>query len=146
MGELILKHTDNLIKTLQKEKLSAVEGQKIVALKVKSLQSIRSDVIFGFNETPTADRFDRTSKFTQRRKNLYRLQIGSAKLELPESPIAYFRASYLVALELATCSYSVWSSHDSNYSEPACRSFCQKHLRKKTIKRSMIILSPKQMT
>jgi len=38
-GELILKHSDNLSKTLQSPKLSASEGQRIAAMTVKTLKN-----------------------------------------------------------------------------------------------------------
>ena len=43
LGELILWHTDNLSRTLQKANMSAAEGQKIV---VRTLQSLRTDSNF----------------------------------------------------------------------------------------------------
>lgn len=46
LGELILKHSDNLSKTLQSSKLSASEGQRIATMTVKTLQSLRSDSNF----------------------------------------------------------------------------------------------------
>ena len=44
--ELLLKHSDNLSKTLQSPKLSASEGQRIAAMTVKTLQSLRTDSNF----------------------------------------------------------------------------------------------------
>ena len=46
LGELILKHSDNLSKTLQSPKLSASEGQRIATMIVKTLQSLRTDSNF----------------------------------------------------------------------------------------------------
>ena len=46
LGELILKHSDNLSKTLQSPRLSASEGQQIAAMTVKTLQSLRTDSNF----------------------------------------------------------------------------------------------------
>ena len=46
LGELILKHTDNLSKTLQHKTCSAAEGQKIAGLVVKTLEAIRSEDSF----------------------------------------------------------------------------------------------------
>ena len=46
LGELILQHSDNLSKALQSPKLSASEGQRIAAMTVKTLQSLRSDSNF----------------------------------------------------------------------------------------------------
>ena len=46
LGELILRHTDNLSRTLQKSDISAAEGQNVAGLVVKTLQSLRSDNSF----------------------------------------------------------------------------------------------------
>ena len=54
LAEMVLRHTDNLSKTLQKPELSSLEGYEIAMLTVKTLQSIRtetnfSDCGFSFN-------------------------------------------------------------------------------------------------
>ena len=43
LGSLLLKHSDNLSKTLQKTKLSAAEGQSVASLTVKTLEKMRTD-------------------------------------------------------------------------------------------------------
>ncbi len=43
LGLLILRHTDNLSKTLQKADISAVEGQHVTAMTSSTLRSIRSE-------------------------------------------------------------------------------------------------------
>ncbi len=47
LGELILNHTDNLSRTLQKHDISAAEGQEVADLTVQTLNRIRSDDSFG---------------------------------------------------------------------------------------------------
>ena len=46
LGKLLLRHTDNLSKTLQASSISAAEGQKIADMTVRTLQSIRPDENF----------------------------------------------------------------------------------------------------
>ena len=46
LGERILKHTDNLSKTLQNPSLTAFEGQEIAELTCQTLQNIRTDESF----------------------------------------------------------------------------------------------------
>ena len=46
LGELILKHSDNLSKTLQSPKLSASEGQYVAEMTVRTLQTLRNDTHF----------------------------------------------------------------------------------------------------
>ena len=43
LGELVLKHTDNLSRTLQHVSFSAAEGQQITVMTVATLNSMRSD-------------------------------------------------------------------------------------------------------
>lgn len=42
LGERLLKHTDNLSKTLQNPSLTASEGQQIAQLTIETLQQIRT--------------------------------------------------------------------------------------------------------
>ncbi len=46
LGELILRHTDNLSRTLQSPKMSAPEGANVAAMAVATLETIRSDAGF----------------------------------------------------------------------------------------------------
>lgn len=46
LGEFILKHSDNLNKTLQSRNMSAAEAQKIAEMIVSTLQSVRNAEIF----------------------------------------------------------------------------------------------------
>ena len=46
LGELLLRHTDNLSKTLQKKITSAAEGQHVGRMVIDTIQSLRSDESF----------------------------------------------------------------------------------------------------
>lgn len=46
LGELVLRHSDNLSRTLQNKSLSAAEGQQAAKMTVQTIQSIRSDEAF----------------------------------------------------------------------------------------------------
>ena len=46
LGELILKHTDNLSKTLQNPKLTAVDVHSVAELTCSTLEEVRSDESF----------------------------------------------------------------------------------------------------
>ena len=48
LGEMLLKHSDNLSKTLQKETLSAADGQECAALTLKTLESLKSQEMFEY--------------------------------------------------------------------------------------------------
>ena len=43
LGELVLRHSDNLSRTLQHKSLSAAEGQHVAAMVVKTIESMRSE-------------------------------------------------------------------------------------------------------
>ena len=43
LAEMVLRHTDNLSKTLQQENISAAEGQKTVKDVLKTLESLREE-------------------------------------------------------------------------------------------------------
>ena len=43
LGELVLRHNDNLSRTLQSTNISGPQGQKIAATTQKTLQSLRSE-------------------------------------------------------------------------------------------------------
>ena len=43
LGELVLRHSDNLSRTHQHKSLSAAEGQHVAAMVVKTIESMRSE-------------------------------------------------------------------------------------------------------
>ena len=43
LGELVLRHSDNLSRTLQHKSLSAAEGQHVAVMVVKTIESMRSE-------------------------------------------------------------------------------------------------------
>ena len=43
LGDLILRHSDNLSCTLQKVDISAAQGQEVTSMTVQTLKSLRSD-------------------------------------------------------------------------------------------------------
>ena len=46
LGLLILRHTDNLSRTVRKQDMSAAEGQELVSLTLTTLKSMRNDASF----------------------------------------------------------------------------------------------------
>ena len=46
LAEMLLRHTDNLSKTLQKDTISASEGQIVAPMMLATLQSVRNDESF----------------------------------------------------------------------------------------------------
>jgi len=103
LGELILKHTDNLSKTLQKDTLSAAEGQECAALTTKTLQSIRFDKfdLFWDKVTMAADKLElEAPSLPRKRKRPKIFESGTAQAKFFDSPKAYLKVSYFEALDL----------------------------------------------
>ena len=46
LGKMLLRHTDNLSRTIQKEHISAAEGQAVAGMTVSTLSSMRNDEHF----------------------------------------------------------------------------------------------------
>ena len=104
VGECILKHTDNLSKTLQNPKLTANDAHTIADLTHKTLERLRNDKTFdmfwervilrqtklGLNE-PTLPR---------KRHAPARYEVGSGSSHFHESPLVYYRTKYYEALDL----------------------------------------------
>ena len=59
LGETLMRHSDDLSATLQKEEMSAAQAQTIVQMTLKALLSLRSDDLFSLF-------WDKTLKFAER--------------------------------------------------------------------------------
>ena len=103
LGSLILRHSDNLSKTLQHKTLSAAEGQHIAKLTVGVLQSIRSDEHFGtFYQRVIQDqsRFGVADpRLPRKRRAPQRFEVGSSTGDFHASPEAHYRQIYYGALD-----------------------------------------------
>ena len=47
LGETILRHVDNLSRTLQDKKISAAEGQQIARLVISTIADLRKEKVYG---------------------------------------------------------------------------------------------------
>lgn len=104
LGEIILRHCDNLSRTLQKESISAAQAQEVVDLTVKTLMSIRSDQHFELFWEHT-QHHARTLDISEpclpcQRKVPRRFKSGRAEAEFPSSAHSYFRQIYYEGLDL----------------------------------------------
>ena len=104
LGKRILKHTDNLSKTLQNPSLSASDSQEIAELTYKTLASMRNDETFdlfwanvlvqqnhmGINE-PALPR---------KQKAPARFEVGSSESHFPSTPKDLYRQQYFQCLDL----------------------------------------------
>ena len=105
-GHLILHHSDNLSKTLQKTDISASEGQEVAKMTLITLSSLRTEENFEFFwewVTKTAKDLDNSDPLLpQQRKMPKRYEIGNAQPEFVDTPDHYFKCIYFEALHLIT--------------------------------------------
>ena len=102
LGELVLRHTDNLSKALQDKTLSAAEGQQIAAMVVRTLLTLRSDNsfdLFWLKVMKQAELLE--PHLPRRRKAPRRYEDGLAESEFHDDTKAYFRQLYFEAVDLA---------------------------------------------
>ena len=104
LGELILRHSDHLSRTLQGSHISAAERQKIAAMTVKTLQSLRNDENFRLFWSKTIARAHELDVgdpvLPRRRKVPRRYEIGTGEGSHPETVEDYYRCIYFEALDL----------------------------------------------
>ena len=104
LGDLILRHSDNLSRTLQKTDISAAEGQEVAAMTVQTLKSLRSDSNFSLfweKVTKIADTLDVSAPHLPRRRKVpRRLEVGSADGDFPATPEDHYRRIYFQAIDL----------------------------------------------
>lgn len=104
LGYEILRHTDNLSRTLQKKDLSAAEGQHITELFLTNLREMRNEDSFDtFWESLNRklDDLDVSEpKLPRCRKMPKRFETGNAPPEFATSEKELYRQMYYEALDL----------------------------------------------
>ena len=104
IGELILRHSDNLSRTLQKKDISAAEGQHVASLVKTTLQSMRSDDSFKLFWQVLRVKAQKLNigepTLPRKRKAPRRFEIGESQAEFPSSVEDHYRAIYYEALDL----------------------------------------------
>ena len=120
LGEILLRHADNLSKTLQKN-CSASEGQRVAAMTKKTLQQIRSEESFDlfWEKVNTMARNVDVSEpaLPRRRKMPKRFEDGTAAAEFPSSPKILYRQVYYEALDLL-------QSIEDRFDQPGYQIYC----------------------
>ena len=103
LGLLLLKHSDNLSKTLQHTFMSASEGQSVSAMTVATLKLMRSDEqfdMFWALVTARAKELDIGEPVLPRkRKRPGRYEDGQAQPYFPSIPKSFYQTVYLNALD-----------------------------------------------
>ena len=104
LGEMLLRHTDNLSRTLQNKKCSAAEGQAVAQMTVNAIQSTQSDAeydLFWEKVTKMASELDVSeAKLPRKRKVPRRYDSGHAEAEFHSSPKSHYRQIYYEAVDL----------------------------------------------
>ena len=103
LGELILRHTDNL-RTLQHKAFSAAEGQAIARMTVQTLKSIRSDELFDLfwlKVSSTAESLDvEEPRLPRRQKVPRRIDDSTSAGDFHSTPKEYYRQHYYEAIDM----------------------------------------------
>ena len=122
LGEMLLRHSDNLSKTLQSKRMSAAEGQ-LASMTVKTLQLLRTDENFSLFWTKvlklTNDLEVDEPALPRRRKAPKRYEIGSSEGDFPLEVEAYYRQIYFEALDLIICGIQ------DRFDQPGYRVYCK---------------------
>ena len=104
LGELVLRHSDNLSKSLQETEMSTAEGAHAAGMTTKTLESLRNDESFdsfwahvnaAFQEVDV----ERLPSLPRIRKAPRRLDDGNAPAEFPSDCKAHYRQSYYEVLD-----------------------------------------------
>lgn len=107
LGELVLKHTNNLSKALQNPKLCSSEGQQLAELTCKTLSSIRTDFDLFWSKVISIQNNLEVNDpvFPRKRKTPSRLEIGTEEGHHPTDPKGLFRQHYFECLDLIIAFY-----------------------------------------
>ena len=105
LGELILRHTDNLSKALQHKSLSAAEGQHLARLTLEVLRSLRdSDRFTTFYGLVVQEqsRFGISDPALPRKRRApQRLEVGSSAGDFHLTPESHYRQIFFEAIDHA---------------------------------------------
>ena len=98
LGEILLRHCDNLSQMLQSKTMSAAEGQKVGKMVIDTLQSIRndeSDELFWGKVLKCANSLDADeAQLPRKRKTPRRYDDGESSGGFADSPKSYYREVY----------------------------------------------------
>lgn len=122
LGELILRHTDNLRKTLQSPKMSASEGASVATMAIATLQTIWSDASFdAFWELVMLHRRDvdvDEPELQRRRRVPSHFREGAAEPEYFPDAKTMCRQEYFEALDL------IINAIKDRFSQPGFQIYC----------------------
>ena len=104
LGQLLLRHIDNLNKAFQQSDLSAAQGQALVSMTLTTLQTLRNqdsfDIFWKKIEWFSFKSRFKWAKSPKKKKAPKRFQIGHGKSEFLKSVSNLYRQHYYEALDL----------------------------------------------
>ena len=99
LGDLILKHADNLSSTLQHKHLSAAKGEKIAMMTVQTMESLQADEMYDLFWDKVTQRASSLGvddpQLPRRRKRTRSYDDGISDGYFHTIPKAYFRQKLL---------------------------------------------------
>ena len=108
LGETLLRHSDNLSSTLQKEEMSAAQAQSIAAMTVKTLLSIRNEDSFSLFWEKTTNHSEEVGvnkpKLPRQKRAPSKLNDTTSEHYFPNSVQNHYRAIYFEAIDTLTSS------------------------------------------
>ena len=101
VGHLLLRHSDNLSRTLQRHDISAAEGQDCAAASIATLAGKREKFDSFWDKVTSAAEKLEVDKPEQKRQRKVpaRFEIGSGEDTPPESPKDHYKRIYLEAVD-----------------------------------------------
>ena len=104
LGEMLLRHSDNLNKSLQHDKLSAAKRQAIAVMINTTSASLRNaahyDLFWQKVVAMAKENNVEDPKLPRNRKRPVRYEDGNAEAEFHSTPKDYYRQIYYEALDL----------------------------------------------
>ena len=105
LGECILRHTDNLCKTLQSPSLSAADSQQLAQLTCNTLERLRNQECFSLLWSKVSGMQEKLQidepMLPRKRKAPRRYEVGDGQGTFLETVQDYFRAEYYVVIDAA---------------------------------------------
>ena len=103
LGKKFLFMVDNLSRALQSATISSCEGQRVVTMTVRALQSIRNEekfiLLWKYLETKSSvDVF--TPELPRRKRVPRRFEVGEAEPEYPDTAQDYYRRIYFQVIDV----------------------------------------------
>ena len=123
LGELLLRHSDNLSRTLQTPLMSASEGQKVAAMTVQALQSVRTEEYFKLFWAKAVRKGGELEvnepSLPRRRKTPKRYDVGMEESNFPDDAEDRYRQIFNEALQLISVAIK------SRFDQPGYKVYCK---------------------